>query len=245
MIRHMGLMHYPSEETYRRLGAQLGMDLGKKIDKNNRRIFTDPGNPVRQITMYTISYEKMGQIWFLPINLDFNALFKAPPDTLVPADDIDYASFRELLLDTYRRGIGDDFVDGFPDIFEKTLCAYVEFTAHMETRDAGELMARLSRGRFEREQLDISCFDTYKLKNAIPWFTVNTLGRTTVRLCAKCNGTALKRLLKATNRGVGVPVPTVLGKETAVDVLSKQVVKHAGSAGPPEELSRSAIRQSI
>jgi len=67
MIRHIGLFHYPSKEVYNRLGAKLGLDMGKKMSADNSRSFADPSNPIRQITMYTISYEKLGQIWFLPI----------------------------------------------------------------------------------------------------------------------------------------------------------------------------------
>jgi len=105
--------------------------------------------------MYTISYEKLGQIWFLPITLDLNSLYKAPANTLVPADEVGYASFEEQLPDTYRREFGDSIVGAFPSISERSLCSYVEFVTHLETPNADRLMSAISGGRFKKEQLEI------------------------------------------------------------------------------------------
>ena len=246
MIGHIELVHYLDEKTYKQLGSRLGMDMGKKISADNQKLFTDPGTPMTETRMYTISYSPGPvPIWFLYVKLDFNALLKAPAGTLVSANEIAYGSLRELLMVTYRRELGDDFGDAFPRVLERSLCSYVEFVTHIQTPDADRLLSRISGGRFKKEQLDIDCFDTFKLKNATPSFSVNRLGRTVIRLCAKCYGTALKRLLKATNRGVVVPIDGVLDKETAVEILSKQVVKHLGKDDIPDELSRSAISDSI
>jgi len=252
MIRQMELQHYLDEEQYESLASRLGMDTSKKIGKDNVRVFTDPANPIRRVQMYTISYRVLAedggdpvQIWFMPIKIDLNTLFKAQPDTLVPADDTDYERFKALLLDAYRQHLGDVLAEAFPQIIEGSLCSYVEFATHIETPDAEGLMSKISSGSFKKEQLDINCFDTFKLRNATPTLTVNRLNETRIRLCAKCPGVSLKRLLKTGNRGVGVPIPTVLEKETAVDILSKQVMKYMAKAETPEELTRTAIWNSI
>lgn len=248
----MGLQHYLNEQLYKELGSRLGMDMNKKMGKDNIRVFADPQDPVKRIQMYTISYRVFAEddtnpvpIWFMPTRIDLNMLFKAPPETLVPADDINYDSFKERLRDAYCRHLGDDFADAFPHVIETSLCGYVEFVTHIETPNADGLMSRLSGGRFKREQLDISCFDTFGLRSSTPSFTVNRLSKTRVRLCAKCPGVSMKRLLKASNRGVGAPIPRVLEKETAVDILSRQVTKYMTKLNTPRELTKSAIWDSI
>jgi len=244
MIRQIGLLHYLDEETFKALGAKFGIDTQKSMPKSRKSTFTNPDNPIRELELYTISYKAWGRIWFFPITLDMGILYGAPPGSLVDAASIDYEGFSERLFDAYRREFGSDLVESFPST-DHSVCSYAEFTVHIRVPDSGNLMAQLAAGRFTAEQLDIGCFDSYKLRNSTPWFTANKLDDHTIRLCAKCAGSALKILLKATGDArVGVPVPMVLTKDTAVDILSKQAIKHT-KPDTPEELGRSVIWDSI
>lgn len=101
----------------------------------------------------------------------------------------------------------------------------------MPVEDADGLMRALRKGRFAPEQLDPACFDTYRLKNAAISFTVNQTDAHTVRLCAKCPNTALKRLFKTVGLDADGSVPHVktaqaLQAQAAADVLHRQVVKY-------------------
>lgn len=243
MIRHIGIINYLSEETYKAVADNLGIDGGKKHPKDNKRAFSDPDNALLSLEMYNIAYRDFGHVWFLPVLLDMNVLFGAPKAVQIRASDIGYDDFSVRLLDTYRRQFGESIVNGFPDI-DRMVCSYAEFIVLIRVPNADGLMAKVEEGRFTEPQLDGDCFESYKLRNATPWFTVNRLDATSIRLCAKCQGIALKSQLKVKWSPVGVPIPEVLEKDTAVGILSKQVDKYM-KPNVPSELSRQAIRDCI
>ncbi len=230
MFGTIRLQYYLDENTYRQLYERFGLSKS-----NQTKQFTD--SPITEISLLDIVYDFFGHTHFFWIMVDINTLYGMEKCAYVPMDVVDTDSFYRLLLPVYEKTFGSGISKNIAAC-DYQYCTYIEYMALIKTADADSIMNKLRQGSFAAEQLDIQCFDSYRLKNAYVTFTVNQLGPETLRLCAKIPGTALKRIFKTDSALVDGHVPhtqvsKVLSKEKAAEVLYKQLVKYAKPHMPP------------
>ena len=233
MVGLLQLEYHINAQTYGKLYAEYGLSK-----KDNVKKFSD--NPITEASFLDLVYGKFGHIYFLWITVDVNLLHEIEGGGNQNA--LDAAEFHRLLAQAYAKTFGQSAADAICAA-EKNRCSYIEYMAFVKVENADALMKKLETGRFAKEQLDIACFDSYKLKNAYVTFTINQIDDVTVRLCAKCPNTALKRICKIDGLS-HVTTTQALNKDIAAITLYKQVLKHTKPDVPPE-LSEEIIRACI
>lgn len=237
MIGILNLSYYLDEQTYKQICEKFGLSK-----ENRKREFYD--NPITAITVLDLHYERWGRVYFFDTIIDVNRLYSAEKGSFVPADKIESQGFYKLLKEAYKNTFGQEISEG---IFyrERFYCTYIEYFAYINLNNADLLMEELKQGKFNAEQLDINFFELYRLKNAYISFTINQIDKHTVRLCAKCPNTILKKIFKVDGIDEDGNIPhtkisQVLKKEMAAEILYKQVVKHT-KPNIPTELSKENI----
>jgi len=234
MIGVLQIGYHLDEKTYGALYEKYELSKG-----NQTKYFS--GNAITEASFLDIAYQEWGRICFFGVKLDVNRLYGIT-DGLVSSELIEYNSFYALLTKAYVKTFGQEVTDAILAA-EQNRCDYVEYVTHMKINNAGALMKKLSAGKFSKEQLDSHSFHSYRLKSAYVTFTINQLDSDTLRVCAKCPNTVLKRIHKVEGLS-GVTIEQVFDKETAADILFKQIVKYT-KPDIPEELSREAILASL
>ncbi|WP_310602635.1 hypothetical protein [Anaerosporobacter sp.] len=237
MIGILTLSYYLDKQTYQNISQKY--DLTKE---NTKKAFDE--NPILGINLFSLHYERWGDVYFFYTTIDLNRLYSAKKDTFVPFDKIDTETFCQLLAKAYQNTFGQEITEGISKR-EHFYCTYIEYNAHIKCDDADILMEKLKQGTFTDEQLDINCFHSYRLKNAFISFTINKIDKHTIRLCAKCPNTALKKIFKISGSDedgniAHTELNQVLDKETAANILYKQVVKFT-KPQTPIELSKENI----
>ena len=228
------------------MGYNLDEDVYDKLykeynlSKNNEIKYFDK-NAITEASFLDINYKEWGRICFFGVKVNLNLLYGIS-DGLTPSDMIDYNSFYDLLTKAYVKTFGQEVASAILKV-EENRCDYIEYLTYLKVGNADLLMRKLSKCKFSKEQLDRDSFDSYRIKNAQITFTINQIDGDTVRLCAKCPNTVLKRIYKVEGLS-GVPVEQALNKKMAADILFKQVVKYM-KPNIPDELSRESIFMSL
>ena len=241
MIGTLTMSYYLDENTYNAIREMFA------LSKDNRKKQFE-NNPITGISTLDLHYEKWGRVYFFDTIINLNKLYGTDEDILVSAEKIDNQSFYELLTKAYKKTFGTEITDGIQKR-ERFYCTYIEYIVFMKTNDAYILMNELKKGTFTNEQLDINCYDSYRLKNAYVSFTINQINKQTVRLCAKCPNTILKKIFKIEGLDEDGNIPhtkinQALNKEMAAEIFYKQVVKFT-KPNIPLELSKKNILSAL
>lgn len=239
MIRHISVNHSATskdEILYKELFELIDFDERNKIKNVNRKIFNQ-NCPILSIEMYYIDYEVWGRIFFIDILVDFQILFSKYNE-----DIYTYENFINLLYkayqDLFNKNVADRLIEK-----QNMFCTYVEFISFVKTESSNDIINQLKNYNFQNQQLDINEFENYRLKNASITFTVNAVDENTIRLCAKCPNTAIKKLFKITGLE-HVSAQEMFNKDVIADILEKQIYKYT----KPERLeifSKSNILKGI
>ena len=105
----MGLLHYLSEDTYKKICNALNLD-----DSARGNFTTYPNKPIFYINPFNIVYKQFGHIWFLHMYINF------------PKLKCDYADFKDKLFEQYEKLFGKTVMNGFLAI-DQIVCGYVEY----------------------------------------------------------------------------------------------------------------------
>ena len=221
MIRYIETSN-PATKTngpiYNEICDILGFDKVKKNNQNNFILYPDD-DAVHSIRMFYLDYQTWGRLYFFAPIINVPSMFRKYSNK----DEVTYESFLYSLRKTYADKFGQGLTEKLIDA-DNMLCYYVEFISYIEVVNSDKFIKGLEKYNFATEQLDISKFDEYKLKNSYVSFTINSFNDNTIRLCAKCPNTALKKITKI--KGLDhLKADKVFDKEFAAELISNQANK--------------------
>lgn len=162
------------------------IDFDEKNKNVSRKLFDDRC-PLRSLDMYYLDYRQWGRLYFIEPLINVPVLFECNNDV-----NVTYDSFITLLHKAYENLFNSDIAERLI-AKDNMVCTYAEFTSFINADNANGVINKLRKHKFTEQQLNISEFDNYRLKNAYVTFTVNAIDNNTIRLCAKCPNTALKK----------------------------------------------------
>lgn len=174
MIRNLNLLHYLSEDTYKRICRKFNLNNGKSV-KNN---FVAIDEKIRKINLFNISYKQFGHIWFMGAEIDY------------PKFGCTYDLFEHNLYDHYYAVFGDEVMSEFPS-YDRLCCDYIEYSSVVKTSNAADIIKKLE-AKCKPEQLDKSLWGQYKKPHGTIEFCA-CAGKDNIEILARCHGTALKK----------------------------------------------------
>lgn len=203
MIRKMNLLHYLTEDTYRKICVRSGLDFNKQ--KGNIIVF--PDERIRKIDLYNIDYKEFGHIWFMDVEVDF------------PKFSCGYDLFGKNLYEEYHRIFGEDIMVDFPT-YDQLCCTYIEYVSMLTLNgDSSDIVNRLQE-KCVPEQLDKALWDKYKKPHGTIEFCVSIEGNSLETL-ARCHGTALKKRVRDTSlhKTVGLLPEAAVNEVTETHIM--------------------------
>lgn len=203
MIQKLKLLHYLSEETYKKVCIKLRLDAN--VAKGNMVSFKD--KKISQIELYHIDYKEFGHIWFMDVEIDF------------PKFCCDYKDFQQELYAYYDVIFDKDIMSMFPS-YNELCCGYIEYSSILKLSSITDLRSRLVE-KCEPEQLDKELWNNYKKPHGTIEFCLS-LSDNTLETLARCHGTALKKRVKDTSlhKTVGLLPKAAVNEETESEILN-------------------------
>ena len=174
MIQKLKLLHYLSEETYKKICVKLGLDT--TVAKGNIVIFNC--QKISQIELYHIDYKDFGHIWFMDVEIDFTKFCCS------------YDDFEQELYAYYYMIFDEEIMSKFPS-YNELCCGYIEYSSVLHLNSITDTRNRLLE-KCEPEQLDKTLWSNYKKPHGTIEFCLSLSGNTLETL-ARCHGTALKK----------------------------------------------------
>lgn len=203
MIQKMNLLHYLTEDTYRKVCVKLGLDFNKQ--KGNVIVF--PGERIEKINLYNIDYKEFGHIWFMDVEVDF------------PEFSCRYDLFGKNLYEEYHRIFDEDIMVDFPT-YDQLCCTYIEYVSVLALdEDSSNIVNRLQE-KCVPEQLDKALWNTYKKPHGTIEFCVFIEGNS-LEVLARCHGTALKKRVRdaSLHKTVGLIPEAAVNKATEACII--------------------------
>ena len=234
-----------NDKLYNKICDRFSLSKEHSKTSDNEWICNDDRNPLRKVNCFNIFYniENWGRIWWVVLSVDLSLLYGTDNNSPVPSNKLlDLESRIENLFNDY---IGINFKDYLPDIVGNDLIdkrvSYLEYAVHVNNVNAEELLNKLKKCNFSKEQLDTNCFDTFFIRNSTPAFTINKFDNNTVRLCVKCKETAIKSIYKKHAQPyVSIPTSIILDKENVADIICRQITKYT-KPNSIDELNRDVV----
>lgn len=203
MIQKLNLLHYLSEDTYKKICVKLGFD-----DSNAKEnIIAYKNEKISRINMFNIKNKQFGHIWFMDLEVDF------------PRFNCDYDTFEEQLYSHYHTMFGEDIMLDFP-AYEQLCCGYIEYSSMIELEENYDEIIERIKSKCVPEQLDKNLWDKYKKPHGTIEFCMSINGKT-VETLARCHGTALKKRIPDTtmHRTVGLLPSIAINRKTENEIL--------------------------
>ena len=147
MIANIGLLHYISENTYKKICDKLELNSNTRIAKYNFITYHD--SAITKIQLYNIKYKAFGHIWFMHIDVNF------------PYFGCSYDEFPTKLYEAYNELFGPDIMSDFP-AYDSLNCDYIEYTDVIEVDNADNVIHHLENSKCVPEQLHRELWDKYK-----------------------------------------------------------------------------------
>ena len=214
MIKGLRLLHYLSEETYKKLCHKLNVDDSDcKIADN---IVNYPQKAIYSIHPFNIFYKHLGHIvWFLYVNIDF------------PKFKCSYADFQKMLFEQYLQLFGKDIMSDFP-AFEQINCDYVEYVNKFKVNNSNKIIKYLSEIGLSPEQLDKNKWESFKKPHGTIGLCVSKIDDSYIEILAPCYGSALKSRIKDKSFHVatGVSAAKIMLEQTEKDIMDWLIKKY-------------------
>jgi hypothetical protein len=206
MIQKMKLLHYLTEETYRKIAERLQLDFQPSQIGENFVAF--PDQPITRVQMFNIVYKQFGHVWFMNLELDF------------PRFGCTYDEFETKLYEHYNALFGADVMCDFPD-YDQLNCDYIEYANTLEVADAKAEFVRLAASGCPPEQLDKALWDQFEKAHSTIEFCLAATDDTHLETLARCHGSALKKRLpeKHAHRATGITPLAAVNAEVESDIL--------------------------
>lgn len=203
MIQKIKLLHYLSEETYKKICNKLGLDF--TVSKSNKVTFEC--EKISQIELYHIDYKKFGHIWFMDVEIDF------------PKFCCSYHDFEYELYAYYAQIFDREIMSFFPS-YDELCCEYIEYSSILQISNPADIKNRLLE-KCAAEQLDKSLWGNYKKPHGTIEFCLS-LSDHILETLARCHGTALKRSVTdpALQKTVGLLPKAAISEETESKILN-------------------------
>lgn len=210
MIQRLNLLHYLSEETYKKICRKFNLDIDESIT-NNFVTFTD--DKIRKISLFNILYTQFGRIWFMDVEIDY------------PKFDCTYDSFEQNLYDHYYSVFGDKILSDFPS-YDQLCCNYIEYSSVIKVENSADIMKKLET-KCIPEQLDKALWGQYKKPHGTIEFCA-AANKDTIEILARCHGTALKKRITdfSLQRTVGLIPSAAINGSTENCILNWLYKKH-------------------
>lgn len=210
MIQKLNLLHYLSEDTYKKICLNFNLETSESIT-NNFVTFTD--EKIRKISLFNIFYKQFGRIWFMDVEIDY------------PKFDCTYDTFEQNLYDHYYSVFGDKIMDDFPS-YDQLCCNYIEYSSVIKAANTSDIIKKL-KTKCKPEQLDKSLWEQYKKPHGIIEFCVS-VNKDIIEILARCHGTALKKRIldPSLHRTVGLIPSAAINDSTENYILNWLYKKH-------------------
>ena len=215
MINNMGLLHYLSEDTYKKICKKLNLDDSNS--KNDGNFISNPDNPIFHINLFNIIYKQFGQIWFMDIYLNF------------PKFQCENTNFEKSLYKEYNKIFGKNVMDNFPKL-EEIMCNYIEYLNIFNVNNAIEIEEKAKILGCSPVQL---IFNVNNLKNKEQphnkmHLCVSKIDRKNIQTLIHGFGSSLKKRIKdKTYYGpVGIKTPKMLEKQTEKEIVNWMLKKN-------------------
>jgi len=208
MIKSIDLLHYLSEDTYKKICHQLNLSNADHKTKNNYICLE--GQKICRIDMFNILYKQFGHIWFMSLHIDF------------PQFDCAYEAFEPELYKAYHELFGKEIMADFPT-YDQITCGYIEFSELVQVENADKRLAQLhGSGKFVPEQLERSLWNKYKRPHNTIEFCLCKKDDTHLLTLARCHSTALKQRVKDKifHGPVGIRPMKIVNKETEQEIMA-------------------------
>ena len=214
MIKSLNLLHYPSQQTYKAVCGQLGLNAADRQIKGNHAFY--PGEPICLVHPYNIIYDSFGHVWFLSVSIDFQKLMQGKEN------------FETKLFSEYTKLFGENVMNGFPAI-DDIYCKYIEYENTVTVQDADSVIKDMAASGCPPEQLDENKWTEYKKPRGTIEFCVSKIDDTHLKTLARCHGTALQKRIKDKSlcqMGAGVRVAKMVEEQTETDIINGLYSKH-------------------
>lgn len=209
MIQKLNLLHYISEDTYRKICLKFNGNVDK-TKANNIVIFID--EKIRKITLFNIVYKQFGHVWFMDMEIDY------------PKFECPYDFFEQKLYEHYYSVFGDEILADFP-LYDQLCCNYIEYSSAIKVQNPADIIRKLET-KCKPEQLDKSLWGEYRKPHGTIEFCASA-DKDFIEILARCHGTALKkRIDPSLHRTVGILPSAAINGSTESCILSWLYKKH-------------------
>ena len=205
MIQKLSLLHYLSEDTYKKLCRKFNLDDSERKTSDNFVEFTH--GRISKISLFNIAYKQFGHIWFMDVAFDFSQFYCS------------YDSFEHHLYAHYQSFFGEEILFDFP-LYDQLCCNYIEYSSLIESKNTTAIMKKLET-KCEPKQLDKSLWDNYKKPHGTIEFCISA-NENSIETLARCHGTALKKRITdpSLHRTVGLIPRAAVNHTTETGVLN-------------------------
>lgn len=207
MIQKIRLLHYLSENTYKRICDKVNLSFSPSQIGDNFIVY--PEQPIARIQMFNINYNAFGRIWFMHIDIDF------------PRFNCAYEDFAARLYESYTALFGAEIMSDFP-AYDRINCDYIEYSTILDVDNAQSVISMLGKKGGVPEQLDKVLWGEYKKAHGTIEFCLSAMDNTHIETLARCHGTALKKRITDTafHRATGITPTVSVNRETENDIVS-------------------------
>ena len=224
MIKNMGLLHYLSNDTYKKICDKINVDDREHKTKEN--CVSYPNKPIFHINPFNIVYKQFGHIWFLHIYIDF------------PKFKCNYIDFKHKLFEQYEGLFGKNIMNDFP-AFDQIICDYVEFHNIFKVDDVEKIEEKIKiLGCPPVElNLDLSSLTHANKPHGKIEFSISKKDNRNIETLARCFGTALKKRIKdkSLHGPVGIKVSKIVDRQTEAEIVNWVLKRHNLGIQLPEE----------
>jgi hypothetical protein len=221
MINNMGLLHYLSEDTYRKICNVLNLE-----DSAHENFATYPNKPIFHINPFNIVYKQFGHIWFLHLYINF------------PKLKCDYANFKDKLFEQYEKLFGKNVMNGFPAI-DQIVCDYVEYYNIFKLNNTQNMEECLKMPGCPPVQLelDLSSLKHSNKPHGKIELCVSKKDNMYIETLVRCFGTSLKKRIKdkSLHGPVGIKISKIVDKQIETEIVNWTHKRHKLEIQLPEE----------
>lgn len=208
MINNIRLLHYLSEDTYKKIYEKLSINDKYGILTNDHLKY--PAEKIYNICLYNIIYKQFGHIWFLHIYINF------------PKFQCDFKEFENRLFKEYEKLFGKDNMTNFP-LYKEINCDYIEYNGLAKVENADKTICDVRTQGCPPVHLEWEMEKLFTEPHAKIEFCVSKKDDKTIEYLARCHGLALKRRIKNKmfHVATGLSAPKMINEEIEKDLLNR------------------------
>jgi hypothetical protein len=215
MIKNIGLLHYLSSDTYKKICNVLNVDVSDHKTKENYVAYKN--KPIFHINPFNIVYKQFGHIWFLHIYIDF------------PKLKCNYTDFKDKLFEQYKELFGNNIMNDFP-AFDQIICDYVEFYNILKIVGNENIEENIKILECPPVQLnlDLSDLTNNNKPHGVIELSISKKDNKNMETLVRCFGTGLKKRIKdkSLHGPVGIKISKIVNKQTEAEIVNWVLKRH-------------------